>query len=224
MKTLNDPAEWCTTEPGLYALVHRETQSVYVGSTRSLRKRLRSWRHDVRLGHQVGGRMPSTDPREYEFRVVKVTTGMTTEERNRHETALIRKLKATPGINLVNVSKVYTVNDVELGGVMGSIAFHAERLGVHAGRARYMLGRGCTPEEAFDPAEQAKFGVASEHSMREHALSRMSVRILDGTTPLLMQEVSERLGITIPAVAYRLKRWFPGRDTVQLDELRQKPT
>lgn len=85
---------------GVYVLSHPKTQSIYVGSTSSLRDRAYNWQANFKK-FKIPGNFPALDADEYEFRVIKQTDGLTPIELRKLELTAIKRADAA-GVKVLN--------------------------------------------------------------------------------------------------------------------------
>lgn len=172
---------------GVYALVHRPSQSVYIGSSIGLRGRAAEWKSALKKRNHRLRQLdfPDHPLDEWEFRVIKITDGVTYEELRELETAAIKSAR-DKGMAVLNKNVPATHHHFEIDGLKGSATFHANRLGKNPSMVTEKLRRGFSIQQALG-LEERPF----DH--RAHHISQMPVKIIDeGGDPITYAEAAEK--------------------------------
>lgn len=189
---------------GIYTLIHRASESIYIGSSTNLRARMIEWRSAFRRGDQKVQRFPSQNHDDYEFRVLKRTEGCTHQELRGAEAEYIEKAKAA-GIRVMNVispavSMIYTLD-----GLSGSATFHASRLGKNPSYVINKMRRGYSLAQALSiepppPPKQSTFDA------RAAAINAMPTKLMHNGTPVTYAEAVTLTGKSANGVREKMKR------------------
>jgi hypothetical protein len=158
---------------GVYALVHRPSQSVYIGSSIGLRGRAAEWKSALKhRNHRLRQLdFPDHPLDEWEFRVLKITDGVTYEQLRELEAEAIKTARDKQMV-VLNKNTPATHHHFEVQGFKGSATFHANRLGKNPSMVTEKLRRGFTIEQALGLEDRV-----FDH--RAHYLSQMPVPIVD---------------------------------------------
>lgn len=213
-----------TQHPCVYALRHRPTGHIYIGSTTSLPRRLERWKKAFRDG-EAPPRLQVLGPFEdWEAHVLRELPGATPSELGREEaTALARAVAKAPDrvMNTLAVQRADAAG-LEVLGRVQTISAWARETGVNRVTITTRLRAGWTPEQATGLAPRPNETKRDE--LRASGLARMATRIVDADgTPLLVTEAAERLGVRRDNLVERLRhhRVKYGMKEVTLEALRR---
>lgn len=177
---------------GIYCLVHRATNSLYVGSSTNLRGRAYEWRAALKRGcfpHPVD---------EWEFVVVERTEGMTYNELRRREIECIERARSR-GCKLLNQQTPAAMLRFVVDGLEGSATFHACRLGKNPSKIIEKLRRGDTIEQALGRAVRG-------YDPRENTLAMMPVTVTYEGKPVTYAEAANLTGRSSNALKGHIRR------------------
>lgn len=213
-----------TIHAGIYALRHRPTGKLYVGSSKDLANRRGKWWRELntrsptlpfRITELAG------DRRDWDF--IVLWSGEATPARllEREQQALQRVQNVAPERCLNSVSA--TRSDVVLITAMGearSLRAWAARTGVPKSTISYRLRIGWTPEQAVGVAPPPNRDRTEEHAMSAATVSKVLVMDENGVV-LSRREAAVVLECSKHTLVERLRRYqLPeGQARVQLADL-----
>ena len=219
-----------TPQAGVYALIHRPTQRVYVGSSANLPSRLASWRHVLRNGAGLPARLAAL-PRgtdDWEFKVIVDGSHMTvTEILNAEQQAITRIAEKAPE-RLLNASVAGRRESLTAFGKTQSIRAWAAELHLPKSTICMRLGRGLSPEEALaptapPPTKDNHYVTAAQ--VEQMVVEQSKVLVLDGNRVMSRTEAAEALGCSTHTLRERLRK-YQNKDgtqaTIQIGFLKER--
>lgn len=204
---------------GVYALLHRPTKSLYVGSSTNLRQRVSQWRRELATrSHPRLREYPQGPLTEWTFKVLQRSEGMTHQQLLELEQQVLDSAR-TRGVPVLNRTVPGTRYNFIHGGIYGSATFHATRLGLNPAGVTEKLRRGYTFEEAIGEEKV-------EYDWRAAAINAMPVKIIgpDGH-PMTYKEVSTLCNRHVETIRAEVSRARRRRDIteVNVQEIRGFP-
>lgn len=204
--------------PCVYALIHRPTGKVYIGSTVHRLRRRHRWRQDIIAG-RVRADMQLGPWEEWEVRVVREYPGASSLQLAAAEHQAVERLRVrAPGklLNKIVVVRAALFPPSSLNGWSRSTGLSRKTIGAR-------LKAGWTFEEATGQVQRIK--PDARRRTKPFSIARMAIRIYDAGEALLTVEAAERLGLRQRALYMRIVRYRlrnPEAKQVQLAELRVK--
>lgn len=215
-----------TPHPCIYALRHRPTGKVYIGSTNYLLVRMRNWKQAFRDGRAA--HLAAVGPfDEWEPHVLQELPGATPSELARAEAeVLVRAVRKAPAkiVNKQLVARRPDAPGLEVGGRVRLLAEWERETGVSRGTVRSRLRLGWTPEQAVGLAPPPLRD--QEREQRERAIAMMETKIVgDNGEFLTLGEAAEHLGVGKESLCSRLRyqrRSYGALPTINVSELRNQ--
>lgn len=214
--------------PGIYALRHKATGLIYIGSSINLSRRKRRWFQDLNAQNttlplrlrELGG-----DRNDWEFSVLKLLPFATHDELIALETRAIAHARRAAAAKILNAVQATTRASpgISVGGEVRSLREWQAVTGVPKETIRTRLKVGWTPREAlgYDNYTSKAADYAAVRA-RKHFFAQSAVVVYDGDTPLSRSQAASRLGCRPDSLRERLRRYrMPGfQGQVQLSELK----
>jgi hypothetical protein len=214
-----------TPKAGVYALVHRATGRIYIGSSLNLKERRKSWW--ARMNQDRQNLPPSirdlTAAREdWDFVVLWDGTGQPSallQLRENEAVAHLRQRDPARCLNTLPVQRADNAGFTAGGRTMSFNAWSRETGIARATIAMRAQQLGWTPEQAVGIDPPPVRDHTAEHF--DHSISVARVVVYDGDTPMTRRRAAERLGCKLDTLTRRLLKYqIPdGQARVQLRDL-----
>lgn len=208
---------------GIYALRHKATGQVYIGSSRDLVSRRGSWWHNLNSrSPQLSTRILdlTTSRHDWEFKVLWEGVAEPDELLRRERAAIDRVRTVAPArcLNVASPTRL-DVNYVTANGKTQSLRAWQHETGVPRSTIAFRLGRGWTPEQALGFEGAPYRDRTAEHQIA--AVEAAKVLVVDGGKVIPRREAAERIGCSTETLTKRLRRFQSptGQARVQLSDL-----
>jgi len=216
-------------QAGVYALTHKTTGKLYVGSTKNFKKRRERWWQTMNRNPQNLPplmRIITQSRHDWEFKVVIPLVDPTSEQLELVEQQVVDALRQQAPARLLNLLPVARPDTAGLtaGNQTKSLNQWSRDTGIpRATIATRYQQLGWTPEQAVGLHPPPVRDYTTEHL--DATFARSKVLILDGNVPLTQRQAAVRLGCRQDTLSIRLMNYRASNGTqasVQLSELLEK--
>ncbi len=202
------------THPGVYALRHRASKKLYIGSTKNLTNRFSQWRAAMRQGALPPVlRHLSSAVEDWDFIVIKDATGLSLEDRLQLEQRAIEQVTRRDPTLCLNHYAAAPI-------AAGSLRALSAQAGIARSTLQARLKAGWTPREATGQDHRPVLDRSAQY--RDLSVKKSAVVIVDGNEVLGVSEAARRLGCRTGTLRERLQKFrvTGGQGRVRMDELR----